>query len=99
MDNIRYFTQFKKIRNCYFVSVKRVNHGHYMEQNPGHVPFRGSIYNFRFYSSKVGKLLKGSDGSPRHGTVFSSLLCFGGGVLLATTLLHLLPGVSLLKNI
>ena len=52
-----------------------------------------------FIPLKLGKLFKGSDGSPRHGTVFSSLLCFGGGVLMATTLLHLLPGVGLLTTI
>ena len=52
-----------------------------------------------FIPLKLGKLFKGSDGSPRHGTVFSSLLCFGGGVLLATTLLHLLPEVRVLTNI
>ena len=48
-----------------------------------------------FIPLKLGQLFKGSDGSPRHGMVFSSLLCFGGGVLLATTLLHLLPEVKL----
>ena len=47
-----------------------------------------------FIPLKLGKIFKGSDGLPRHGTVFSSLLCFGGGVLLATTLLHLLPEVK-----
>ena len=52
-----------------------------------------------FIPLKLGKIFKGSDGLPRHGTVFSSLLCFGGGVLLATTLLHLLPEVGILTKI
>ena len=53
-----------------------------------------------FIPFKLGKLFKGSDGSPRtNGTVFSSLLCFGGGVLLATTLLHLLPEVKVSTTI
>ena len=43
---------------------------------------------------KLGKWFKGIDGSPRHGTIFSSLLCFGSGLLLATSLLHILPEVS-----
>ena len=38
------------------------------------------------------------EGNPRHGTMFSSLLCFGGGVLLATSFLHLLPEVSIRRN-
>ena len=46
-----------------------------------------------FIPMKLGKLFKGSDGNPRHGTILSSLLCFGGGVLLATSLLHMLPEV------
>ena len=46
-----------------------------------------------FIPLKLGKWFKRSDGSPRHGTIFSSLLCFGGGVLLATSLLHMLPEV------
>ena len=46
-----------------------------------------------FIPLKLGKLFKGRDGSPRHGTIFSGLLCFGGGVLLGTSLLHLLPEV------
>ena len=51
-----------------------------------------------FIPLKLGKLFKGSDGSPRHGTVFSGLLCFGGGVLLGTSLLHLLPEVIKIYN-
>ena len=46
-----------------------------------------------FIPLKLGKWFKSKDGSPRHGTIFSSLLCFGGGVLLATSLLHMLPEV------
>jgi len=41
----------------------------------------------------VGKWFKNKDGTQKHGTIFSSLLCFGGGVLLATTLLHMLPEI------
>ena len=52
-----------------------------------------------FIPLKLGKIFKGSDGRPKHGTVFSSLLCFGGGVLLAPTLLHLLPEVEILTKI
>ena len=50
-----------------------------------------------FIPMKLGKWFKGNDGSIRHGTIFSSLLCFGGGVLLATSLLHMLPEVSTFK--
>ena len=46
-----------------------------------------------FIPLKLGRWFKGNDGSPRHGTIFSSLLCFGGGVLLATSFLHMLPEV------
>ena len=42
----------------------------------------------------VGKWFKNKDGSQKHGTIFSCLLCFGGGVLLATTMLHMLPEVN-----
>ena len=48
-----------------------------------------------FIPLKLGKWFKGSDGGHQHGTIFSSLLCFGGGVLLATGLLHMLPEVNL----
>ena len=47
-----------------------------------------------FIPLKLGKVFKGNDGSHKHGTIFSSLLCFGGGVLLATSLLHMLPEVN-----
>ena len=47
-----------------------------------------------FIPLKLGKWFKSSDGSPRHGTIFSSLLCFGGGVLLATSLLHMVTEVK-----
>ena len=47
-----------------------------------------------FIPLKLGKVFKGKDGDHKHGTIFSSLLCFGGGVLLATSLLHMLPEVS-----
>ena len=46
-----------------------------------------------FIPMKLGSWFKNTDGSPRHGTLFSSLLCFGGGVLLATSMLHMLPEV------
>ena len=42
----------------------------------------------------VGKWFKTKDAIKKHATIFSSLLCFGGGVLLATTLLHILPEVK-----
>ena len=41
-----------------------------------------------------GKRFKNKDGTQKHKTFFSALLCFGGGVLLATTLLHILPEVK-----
>ena len=44
---------------------------------------------------KLGKWFKEKDGSPKHENIFSSLLCFGGGLLLATSLLHMLPEVSM----
>ena len=47
-----------------------------------------------FIPMKLGNLFKNVDGSPKHGTLFSSLLCFGGGVLLATSMLHMLPEVK-----
>ena len=47
-----------------------------------------------FIPLKLGKVFKSKDGDHKHGTIFSSLLCFGGGVLLATSLLHMLPEVS-----
>jgi len=46
-----------------------------------------------FIPMRLGNLFKNVDGSPKHGTLFSSLLCFGGGVLLATSMLHMLPEV------
>ena len=51
-----------------------------------------------FIPLKLGKVFKGKDGDHKHGTIFSSLLCFGGGVLLATSLLHMLPEVSKLSR-
>lgn len=47
-----------------------------------------------FIPLKLGKLFKDSHGNQKHDDVLSSLLCFGGGVLLATSLLHMLPEVS-----
>ena len=47
-----------------------------------------------FIPMKLGNWFKNQDGSPRHGTIFSSLLCYGGGVLLATSLIHMLPEVN-----
>ena len=47
-----------------------------------------------FIPMKLGSWFKNQDGSPRHGTIFSSLLCYGGGVLLATSLIHMLPEVK-----
>ena len=47
-----------------------------------------------FIPLKLGNWFKNQDGSPRHGTIFSSLLCYGGGVLLATSLIHMLPEVN-----
>ena len=52
-----------------------------------------------FIPMKLGKWFKNNDGSPRHRNFFSSLLCFGGGVLLGTSLLHMLPEVSNLMKI
>jgi len=46
-----------------------------------------------FIPMKLGNWFKNQDGSPRHGTIFSSLLCYGGGVLLATSLIHMLPEI------
>ena len=47
-----------------------------------------------FIPLKLGNWFRNRDGSPRHGTILSSLLCFGGGILLATSLIHMLPEVS-----
>jgi len=44
-----------------------------------------------FIPLKLGNWFRNRDGSPRHGTILSSLLCFGGGILLATSLIHMLP--------
>ena len=44
---------------------------------------------------KLGQWFKGEDGKRKHETLFSSMLCFGGGLLLATSILHMLPEVSL----
>ena len=43
---------------------------------------------------KLGQWFNGEDGKRKHETVFSSLLCFGGGLLIATSILHMLPEVS-----
>ena len=48
-----------------------------------------------FIPLKLGNWFRNRDGSPRHGTILSSLLCFGGGILLATSLIHMLPEVSI----
>ena len=47
-----------------------------------------------FIPLKLGNWFRNQDGSRKHGTIFSSLLCYGGGVLLATSLIHMLPEVS-----
>ena len=47
-----------------------------------------------FIPMKLGKWFKNQDGSPRHRTILSSMLCYGGGVLFATTLIHMLPEVN-----
>ena len=47
-----------------------------------------------FVPMKLGKWFKNQDGSPRHRTILSSMLCYGGGVLFATTLIHMLPEVN-----
>ena len=47
-----------------------------------------------FIPMRLGNLFKNVDGTPKHGILFSSLLCFGGGVLLATSMLHMLPEVK-----
>ena len=46
--------------------------------------FRDVIFSKRFLGGNVG----------RHTFLTSFLLCFGGGVLLATTMIHLLPEIS-----
>ena len=43
---------------------------------------------------KVGKRIKENHGNLRHEKILSSLSCFGGGLLLAMSLLHLLPEVK-----
>ena len=43
---------------------------------------------------KLGQWFNGEDGKRMHETLFSSLLCFGGGLLIATSILHMLPEVS-----
>ena len=43
---------------------------------------------------KLGQWFKGEDGTKKHETLFSCLLCFGGGLLLSTSILHMLPEVS-----
>ena len=52
---------------------------------------------FGFVPMMMGKWLKNKDGTQKHANVISSLLCFGGGVLLATSLLHILPEVKKFK--
>ena len=52
-----------------------------------------------FIPLKLGTWFKSKDGSPSHGTLFSGLLCFGGGVLLATSLLHMLPEARYISNL
>ena len=47
-----------------------------------------------FIPMRLGNLFKNVDGNPKHAPLFSSLLCFGGGVLLATSMLHMLPEVN-----
>lgn len=47
-----------------------------------------------FIPMKLGNWFKNQDGSPRHRTILSSMLCYGGGVLFATTLIHMLPEVD-----
>ena len=47
-----------------------------------------------FIPLKLGGIFTNSAGNSRHDAIFSCLLCFGGGVLLATSLLHMLPEVK-----
>ena len=47
-----------------------------------------------FVPLKLGNVFKDRNGNRKHDAVLSSLLCFGGGVLLATSLLHMLPEVK-----
>lgn len=42
---------------------------------------------------KVGPILQGN-GDPRKTILNSSLFCFGGGVLMAVSFLHMIPEVS-----
>ena len=49
-----------------------------------------------FIPMKFGHFFKESGGHLRHETVLSTLLCFGGGVLLATSFLHMLPEVRMI---
>ena len=46
-----------------------------------------------FVPLKLGNVFKDRNGNRKHDAILSSLLCFGGGVLLATSLLHMLPEV------
>ena len=46
-----------------------------------------------FVPLKLGNVFKDRNGKRKHDAILSSLLCFGGGVLLATSLLHMLPEV------
>ena len=48
-----------------------------------------------FIPMNFGNFFKESRGYSRHDTVLSTLLCFGGGVLLATSFLHMLPEVRM----
>lgn len=43
---------------------------------------------------KVGRYINAEN--IRHQVIVSCLLCFGGGILLATSMLHMLPEVNLL---
>ena len=47
-----------------------------------------------FIPLKLGNVFKDSHGNRKHDAILSTLLCFGGGVLLATSLLHMLPEAS-----
>ena len=46
-----------------------------------------------FVPLKLGNVFKDRNGNRKHDAILSCLLCFGGGVLLATSLLHMLPEV------
>ena len=43
---------------------------------------------------KLGQWFNAEDGKRKHETMFSSMLCFGGGLLISTSILHMLPEVS-----